>query len=279
MRAAVDRTDVQDVAEAVERQRPRDAQHVTAVHQRPAEAARARQLRVEVHARRILVEARREAVLGLVDGHAGDVIDALADLVAVVAVHRAREHPIEMARPQPRRHGEPVGGDMVRQLGHDRRRRRARRVALGNHDPAHELEDLAAVLFGRARAHVDRAAPAGGVLLEADHLGAGGQGVAGVEQRPEAAIGIAEICDRVQRDVRHAAPERQMEGQEILERRPRQPGHARQRRRAVHGEARAGQRQVQGGVALGHGARRGVEDLLADREVLEEVALGGLAHP
>ena len=138
--------------------------------------------------------------------------------------------------------------------------------------------DLAAIVLGRTRAHIDGAGLAARVLLEADHLGAGGQRVARIEQSAEPAIGIAEVGDGVERHVRHAASERQVEGQQIVERRPRQSGHARERRRAVHGEPGAGQRQIQGGIALGHGARRGVQDLLAEHEVLEEVAPRGLAH-
>ena len=43
-------------------------------------------------------------------------------------------------------------------------------------------------------------------------------------------------------------------------------------------EARAGQGEIEGGVAFAYGPGRGVPDLLADVEILEEVAGTGLAH-
>ena len=104
---------------------------------------------IEMHPRRVLIEAGREAMLGLVHGHAVDVIDPLADLVGVEAVERAREHPIEVARPQPGRDHQALGRDVLGQLGHHRLGRRAVRIALGDHHPAHELEDLPAVVLGR----------------------------------------------------------------------------------------------------------------------------------
>ena len=217
-------------------------------------------------------------MLRLVDGHAVDVIDALADRIAVEALHRPRQHAVEVARPEARRHRDLLRRDLGGQLRHHRLGCRACRVALVDQHPAHVLQQLAAVLLDPAGAHPDRAGRARGALLEPDHLGDRVQAVARIEQRAEAAVGIAEVGDGVARDVGHGAAEHQVKGQQILERRPRQPGHAGERFRAVDREARAGQREIQRGVALGHRARRRVMDLLADPEILEEVAGGGLAH-
>jgi hypothetical protein len=69
-----------------------------------------------------------------------------------------------------------------------------------------------------------------------------------------------------------------VEGQQVLERGPRQAGHAGERRRAVDAKARARERQIERGIGLGDGARGGVVDLLAELEILEETAGDGLAH-
>ena len=136
-------------------------------------------------------------MLGFVDGHAVDVVDALADRVALEGVQRAGQRAIEVPRPQAGRHHQPLGRDVVRQRRDHRLRRRARRIALVDHHPAHEVEQMAAVVLRRVGAHPDVAGLAAGVLLEPDHLRGREQRVAGIEQRAEAAVGIAEIGDRV----------------------------------------------------------------------------------
>jgi len=75
---------------------------------------------LEVDARRVLVEAGGETMLGLIDGHAVDMIDLLADGVIGEAMHGSGEDAVIMPRAKTGRHAQPLGGDMVRKVGHHR---------------------------------------------------------------------------------------------------------------------------------------------------------------
>jgi len=62
---------------------------VAAIDQAAAEAALCLFVLVEMHLRGVLVEAGRELVLGLLDGHRVDVVDLFANLVVAPAVAAA----------------------------------------------------------------------------------------------------------------------------------------------------------------------------------------------
>src|SRR3546814_15287366 len=68
VRAGVDGGELHGAAETVERKRPRQRDHVATVDDAPAEAALSLGMLGEVHARRVLVEARRHLMLRLLDG-------------------------------------------------------------------------------------------------------------------------------------------------------------------------------------------------------------------
>src|SRR3546814_2890397 len=89
VRAGVDGGELHGAAETVERKRPRQRDHVATVDDAPAEAALALGMLVEVHARRVLVEARRHLMLRLLDGHGVAVVDPLARFVIGPAMRRA----------------------------------------------------------------------------------------------------------------------------------------------------------------------------------------------
>ena len=95
---------MEGVGEAVEGQRARQRDDVAAVDQPPAEAALALAELVEMHLGRVLVEARRDLVLGFLDGDAVDMVDALARRIVAPAMRRAGE-------------GEIVGGDVDLRAG------------------------------------------------------------------------------------------------------------------------------------------------------------------
>ena len=145
-------------------------------------------------------------------------------------------------------------------------------VALAHQHPAAIAQHGLAVLVGADRAHVDHAGLAVRALLEADHLGDGRQGLARIDRPAEPALGVAEIGERVEGDVRHGLAEHHVEGEQVVERALRVAEGAGEGVRRLHGEARAVEAGVERHVADRHGARRGVADGLAEAEILEEAA-------
>src|SRR5262249_15195850 len=105
-----------------------------------------------------------------------------------------------------------------RQARHMITGRRRRLVALTYHDPADVLEHLAAVRLATGRAHEDDAGLAARILLEPNDLGLGIESVSGIDRHEQAAGGIAEIGDRVERDVRYGLAEHDVEDEEIIDR-------------------------------------------------------------
>ena len=156
--------------------------------------------------------------------------------------------------------------------------RRRHLVALVHHHPAGKGEHRLAALIAPGRAHIDRAVLAVRVLLQPDDLGGGRERVAGIDGLEEAHIGVAEIGDGVPRDVRHRLAEHDVEHEHVVDRRGRIADALRKRVRRLHGEARAVKRGEQARIADGHGARRRVHDLLAELEILEEIAGAFVGH-
>src|SRR5690606_29707954 len=93
--------------------------HDAAIDKPSAEAAGAFGVLVEMHSGSVLVEPRRELMLGLLDGHAVDVVDALAHFVIRPQERRAGKRRVEIA---PGKSGqvvaERVGRDTLRQVRH-----------------------------------------------------------------------------------------------------------------------------------------------------------------
>ena len=123
MAAAVDGRNAKPVGEAVERQRPRQRNHMPAIGQAPAEARVLAGMGVEMDARGVLVEPRREHVVGVLERDAAHMVDALAGLVVVPAMRRA---------------GRLVVVAHHREVGHDQIGRRHRRRGL-RHDRRADL--------------------------------------------------------------------------------------------------------------------------------------------
>src|SRR3546814_8815852 len=82
---------------------------VATVDDAPAEAALALGMLVEVHARRVLVEARRHLMLRLLDGHGVAVVDPLARFVIGPAMRRAGRREVEVGEVEARRDRKSVG--------------------------------------------------------------------------------------------------------------------------------------------------------------------------
>ena len=88
----------------------------------------------------------------------------------------------------------------------------------------------------------------------------------------EAAVGVAEIGDRIERDVRHGLAEHDVEDQQVVDRRARIADRIGERVGGLQREARAVERVVERDVAGRDGARGRVADGLAEAEILEEIA-------
>ena len=205
---------------------------------------------IEVHARGVLIEPRRHLVLGFLDRHAVDVVDLLAGLIVAEAMRRAREREVVVARDDHRAgFAERVRLDRLRQVRHQIARRRCRLVALAHHHPAHVLQHLGAVLLEAGRAHVDHAGLAARVLLQPDHFRDRSQRVARIDRAQEAAVRVAEVRDRIERDVRHGLAEHDVEHQQVVERRGRIADRVGERVGGLRRKARAEQRVVERDIA------------------------------
>src|SRR5207247_10301869 len=157
-------------------------------------------------------------------------------------------------------------------------RRRRRLVAFSHHDPAHVLEHLAAVRLATGRAYEDDAGLAARIVLEPNDFGLGIKSVSGIDRRENAAGGIAEIGDGVERDVRYRLAEHDVEDEEIIDRRARIADRTRENIRGLHGKTRTEQAIVERDVPDRDGARNALLDHLADVKVFEKVAVAALRH-
>src|SRR5262249_43907026 len=95
--------------------------------------------------------------------------------------------------------------------------------------------------------------------------------------REEAALGVAQVGDGIERDVRHGLAEHRMEHDQVVDRGARVADGARERVGGLHGEARAVEAVVDGDVARRQRTRRGVLQHLAQgkiRKEADEVGLG-----
>ena len=232
-----------------------------------------------MRARRVVVHARRDLVLGLLDRHAVDVVDALARLVvlppgAPAADVRRERREIELLRRAQRLRRDGVG-----RLGRVVRAGRRRGVALVHEHPADQRQHFLAALVHAGGAHPDDAGVPASRLAAAEHGGRRADRVAGQHRHAEAHIGVTEVGDGVERDVGHGLAEHRVEDQQVVDRLARIAERAGELGVAVQRVAVAGERDVERGVALGEGARHGVADLEAGLEILEVVAGAGLvAH-
>ena len=194
-------------------------------------------------ARGVLVEPRREHVVGLFERDAAHMVDALARLVILPAMRRAGRDIVVAAKLQPRRHDQVGRHHRRRGLRHDRRADRRLRIALVHHHPAHIVEHHLALLVGAGRAHPDDAARLVGILAQAQHRRMRRQRVAGIDRHAPAELGIAEIGHGIERDVVHGLADHDMEHQQVVERRARQADRTRELVRRIYGEARAVERR------------------------------------
>ena len=230
---------------------------------------------VEVDARRVLIKPRRDLMLGFLDGHAVDVVDLLADLHNRQNDRRAAGQHIVVGagcRSAGSRHPEDSGSSAVGSRGTcspdaAALSSRFRTITQRTYSSTWVPSD-----FEADRAHEHDAGLAVGIFLQPDHFGDGAERVAGIDRREKAAIGITEIGDRIQRDIRHGLAEHDMEHQQVVDRRARIADRFRKGIRRLNREARAEQPVIDRDIAGRDGARRGMADGLADPEILEKIS-------
>ena len=159
--------------------------------------------------------------------------------VILPAMRRAGRAVVVGSEREAGRHDQIGRRHCSRGLRHHRRADRRRGIALVHHHPAHIVEHHLAALIGSGRAHPDDAAGAVGILAQAENRRLRRHGVAGIDRHAPAELGIAEIGDGIERDVRHGLADHDMEDQQVVERRARQAERAGEDVRGVDGEARA----------------------------------------
>src|SRR5258708_453849 len=189
--AAVERGDAERIAEPVEAERARQADDMAAIDEAAAEAPLALAVLVEMDLGAVLVEPRRHRVLGLLDGHAVDMIDALALGVVAPAMRRPGQHAVVAREVESLRHDQRLRRYSVGELRYARRRRRRGGIALPHHHPAHVVDDRRAALVETLRADINRAGLTVRVLAQADHFRARRHRVARVGRRAAGSGGPA----------------------------------------------------------------------------------------
>ena len=98
------------------------------------------------------------------------------------------------------------------------------------------------------------------------------QRIARIDGLQKPAVGVAEVGDGVQRDIRRRFAEYDVKGQQIVERGARIADRLCEGIGGLNRKARAVERRIERHVAIGDGARRRVGNDLAVAEILEEIA-------
>src|ERR1043166_7420658 len=281
MAAAIDAKDRDRIGEPVERQGAGETDDMSAIDEAFAGIGLGLSQGVEMHPRGVLIEPRRHHVLGLLHRHAIAMIDLLAGLVVLPEMRAAGRRGVVEREIGMRRQEQILGRNSVRRFRHMLLRRRRFGVALGDHHPAHIVEHHFVAFIAPFGAQIDDAALAAGILLEPDHFGSRAERLARMHRMQETALRVTEIGDGVQRNIRHAFAEHSVKHQKIVQRRLPVAQLEREGAARLQHEARAGEGQIERGVAVRQGARRGMRDALAEVEILEEIARGALvlAHP
>src|SRR5690348_7084921 len=226
-----------------------------------------------MNARRILVEPRRNLVFGFLDSDSVGMIDPLAGLVIAKTARAARQFGVVDGLMDGRAgFSELRGFDMCREFRHLFSGRGCGFVALPHHHPACVIEDWLARIIEAARAHIYDAGFSVRIFPQADDFGNSGQRGTGENRFEKPAVGIAEIGDRIERDIRDGLAKYDMKDKKIVDRRARIADLLREDIRRLHRKAWPKKPVIERDVAGGDCARRGMTDLLSETEVFEEIA-------
>ncbi len=149
-------------------------------------------------------------------------------------------------------------------------------LALAHQNPARIAQHDLVALVAADRADIDDAGIARRGLLQPDHLRGRRERVARIDRLEEAPIGIAEIGDGIERNVRHRLAEDDVKDEQVVDRRRGIADRAGEGVRGLHGETRAVERRIERRIPGPHRARRRMDDGVAEVEILEEAAGTGL---
>ena len=205
------------------------------------------------------------------------MVDPLADGIVAPTEARAGERIVVSSELDPgaalaelfRQHG-------LRQFRHLLGMGRRAGLALAHQHPTRIAQHDRVVLVTADRANIDDAGIARRGLLQPDHLRRGRERIAGIDRLEEAPIGIAEIGDGIERDIRHRLAEDDMEHEQVVDRRRGIADRASEGVRGLHRKARAVERRIERCIAGPHRARRRMDDAVAEVEILEETSGTGL---
>ena len=276
--AAIDPGDMEGVFEPVERKTAREADHVAAIDEAPADLGRLLRKSVEVDLGGVLPEARRELVLRFLHRHAVHMVDLFTDLVVVEAAGRAGLGVVPGGEVDARAGGAELRRiDDAREVGNHGLLNRPSALHAHQH-PADVVEHRRAVGAHAAGAHPHHARVALGGRPHADHFGGRDERVARIDRPQELSGRVTKIGESVQRNVRHRLPENHVEGDEVRDRARRIADAPREGVGGLHHEAVAVEPLIHRHVAGRDGARRRVADDVADDEVLEEPTCPGHAR-
>ena len=279
MPSAVDGGNPEGVGQPVEAQCAGQADDVAAVDYPLTEAPILFGMLVKVHLGGILIEPRGDHVVALLHGHGVNMVDLFTGFIIIPEVGTARQPCIVAGEVEPLRHDQISARNGFRQLRHDRLPHFGVRIALAHHHPAHVVQHHFTALVGADRAHIDSAGLAVGVLLESNHLRDGAECVTGIDRQAEPALGIAEIGNGIERDIRNGFTEHHMEHQHVVHGCFRQPDSLGESTGGVRCKTGAVQSCVQGAIPLSDSPWGGMDNLLTQLKVFKKITrVGFVCH-
>ena len=225
-----------------------------------------------MHLGGVLPQAGGDHMLGLLDRHAIHMVDRLADLVIAPAMRRTGQGEIVVAEIQPLGHHQLIRAQRRGQVRHHRFGRRRADVILAHHHPAHIIQHYLIPLVQPARAHIDHAGLAVGILLQPDHLRGRADRIPRIDRLQPAPLGIAQIGDGVQRDIGHRLAEDDVKGRQIIQRAFRQAATPREFVRRIKRVPHRIKRVIHRPLATRNSARHRVVDHLPDMVILKKPA-------
>ena len=279
MTPPIDRGYQQSIAQTIKAQRPRHGNHMPAIHQPTAKAAFSLSILIEMHLGCILIQPRRHHVIRLLNRHTIDVINLLADFIITPHVSAAGQFWIETRKIQPLRHMQLLNRHNFWQIRHINFRGRRIHIAFAHHHPAHIFQHNFITLINTRGTHINHTGFTVGVFFQPNHFGRGRERIAGKHGLEEFAIRVAQIGDRIERNVRHSFTKHNMERQHVVYRGAIITNLARHLVRRLQRKPCGEQRRIKRDIPSRDRTRRRVRQHLANFKVFKEIArIGFCSH-